>query len=197
MKNFLLIVALLFLNALMNAGCLKKEKREGDYAIDLGGVHCQNNIMDANELGTDCGGSCAPCEQNKAPCTLAPNTLYIQNETGSLEAKELVTSNIDTLENGHLQFLATLDNSINGLIQLTFNQKINLAQTYTGTEFDQSSGNFVQVVYTESGWDDRLGSGTVYVYIDDEGKYIIESCSYKFQPSSPQFIEFQWFNLSF
>ena len=193
MKNLLFIVAI----ALINAGCLKKEKRDGDYALDLGGVHCQNNIMDENELGTDCGGSCAPCEQNKAPCSLADNTLNIQNETGSLETKTLVSSNVDTLQNGNVQFTATLDNSNNGVIQLTFNQRINLAQTYTGTEFDQSTGNFVKVLYTESGWEDRLGSGAVYVYLNDEGNYIIQSCSYKFEPASLQFIEFQWFNLTF
>jgi hypothetical protein len=56
-------------------GCRKKEFHE-DLLRDENSFlpsHCFNDMMDGDELGTDCGGSCNDCEQIPEGCSLPLN----------------------------------------------------------------------------------------------------------------------------
>jgi hypothetical protein len=52
-----------------DADCSAPDAAPGDAGPP---AHCANGVRDANELGDDCGGACAPC----VPCTTTPHTRY-------------------------------------------------------------------------------------------------------------------------
>ncbi len=188
---------ILILSIFIVFGCRKKEKRTETFLEDLGAIHCFNGILDGDETGIDCGGSCEPCEQNIAPCNLTPNTLYL-TDGWVYETKVLLSSTIDTLANGNIRFTAEMDNSSNGKIEFVFDKPLDFSKVYSGDYYLTGSGYKVDILYTENGWPDQEGSGTVYIFLEDNGDINFQSCDYDFGGTwNAQDNETSWFNLTF
>lgn len=185
------------LGSLVLISCRKKIERDVDLASNAGPLHCQDNLFNEDEIGTDCGGvDCAACVENAAPCTNPNNKVYLF--LGPVAQLKSVTSTEVTENSGTWTYTAYTGGGTINYLRLIFSSKPNVSTTYTGvtgTSFIES--NEVDIVYSDVSNGDRIGSGSVYVTYTS-GVYNMSSCDYSFHewgqttPSSTQ-----WFNVSF
>ncbi len=174
------IIWCLIIATLVLAGCRKMVLREVD--TDFSDEHCSNGILDADEIGEDCGGEdCAACVQTSAPCTLDSNTIYGFVNGPFLNDYPFIDHELDTTTDSFWRFKAWT-NATNYLY-LRFNQRPDVETVYMGTSDGISLEDYeVFVTYYQAyPNDDLLGSGNVYVNYANN-KFTISSCDFGFHP---------------
>ena len=164
---------------LLTSSCRKKvEKDVLTYEETLGFTpHCYNNQMDFDEVGTDCGGECEPCEQNYPTCEIIPDVFDL--EYGLLIVP--VTSYSSTGPGWSDQYVFTAFADEGRYLEFTFEGKINIMNYYKGTNSVFLDPDEVGIKYgTDAGttlycgYEERL-----YVNLEDD-HYILSGCDMVF-----------------
>ncbi len=157
MKKSLILffTLLLFVASFMNS-CRKEEPRNmgSGNVIQDSPSHCFNHIMDEDETGFDCGGSCPACNTFDAPCTTTNNVFVANATTLNLTTTCFLNSNNEYVIKGVLGA---------NYVEITFPNSVvwsGIFDIATGTAFF----NEVGVNYYTNGWNHYgIGSGSVYV----------------------------------
>lgn len=172
------IIWTLMISALVLAGCRKMVLRDVD--TNFTDQHCSNGLMDADEIGVDCGGAdCAECTQTVVPCTLDTNIINGFVNGPLYNDYAFIDHELDTTTDSFWRFKAWT-NATNYLY-LRFNGRPNIEQVYTGTADGTTLEDYeVFVTYYQAyPNDDLVGSGNVYVnYANDQ--FTISSCDFDF-----------------
>jgi hypothetical protein len=192
--NFIVSIGLLT-TLLLGNGCRKKVERE-ELANGNIVAHCSNYIMDADEIGTDCGGiDCDSCATNTPPCTLPENKLRMLHGP-TIQNLNLYNKSYSVVES-HWVFIAYTDAGNDEYIKFDFPSKPNITTIYKG----QSDASFLEsdevyIYFYGYSTPDMYGAGDVYVNFID-GKYHLTSCDYSFHSSGGPTLTGQNFNISF
>jgi|GEM_PF-2656116 len=188
------ILSLLAVTLVFGA-CRKKVLREEATLPEIV-EHCFNNVMDEDELGTDCGGAgCDSCEANLPPCELPENILRMRH--GPTIQNLTLYNTSHSVVGSHWFFRAYIDESDLEYIEFEFASKPNLTTTYAGQvegSFLEQDEVFIQFYGYSSA--DMFGTGEVYVNLVGDS-YVISSCDYSFQSWGIPAFDGQYFNISF
>jgi hypothetical protein len=170
-------IPILILSCLIVFGCRKKEVRDVLTYEETTGINpnCYNNLMDFDELGTDCGGECEPCQIDDVPCEITPNEFNYEDGWYTLPIESTAINGPDG-ENRY-EYIAYAEEG--RYMSFLFEGKINLANKYTNSGLLYSDE--VQIKY-------RTNAGTnlfcVYgerLYINfEDGHYIFSACELGF-----------------
>ncbi|MFK8039107.1 MAG: hypothetical protein AB8B74_12505 [Crocinitomicaceae bacterium] len=174
-KNQVLLI--LSLTLLVLFGCRKKVLRDVVTVDSLGVIHCSNNIFDGDELGLDCGGSCDPCQQLKAPCELTNNEINVF--TGFVVQSKSFTANktleIDSLT-GEYTFKAYTDGT--DYLEFYFETKPDITRTYKDGDLIANDG-IATVIYKSNSSTDMYMHGELFLN-SENGIYSFSSCDADF-----------------
>ena len=111
---------------LLTVSCRKKIEREYEIT-DPVSAHCQNGILDADEIGLDCGGAnCEPCSQYEADCTLPDDKVKMFYTSGIAETIDIIDTSIDSVASSKWVFTATIDDSGLEYFEITFPSNLKL-----------------------------------------------------------------------
>ncbi len=180
--------------------CRKKEHIEYNDKSDFQNPHCYNEKMDTNELGTDCGLDCKPCEQIYPPCTLPKDTLRVFNTFDVINIKIDSTSIVESTD--YTTYYAYgLDNyGYPVFLEIKMKSKPDISKKYFGKTTDNCSSEIgstcVYIAFHRYGANKRTGTGDVYINYDN-GHYIFSSCDYDFSELNSQAGFNQRFNITF
>ncbi len=163
MMTLLLLVA-----SFMNS-CRKEEARnlgDGNILQDSP-LHCFNHVMDEDETGFDCGGSCLACNTFDAPCVTSNNVMVANSATLNMTSTCFLNSN---------DYYVIKGVSGANYVEITFPQN----STWSGI-FDVATGqaffNEVGVNYFSNNWN-HYGIGTGVIYVNRIGDQLnVELCS--------------------
>jgi hypothetical protein len=192
--NFIVSIGLLS-TLLLGNGCRKKVERE-ELANGNIVTHCSNYIMDADEIGTDCGGAdCDSCITNAPPCSLPDNKLRMLH--GPIIKNLNLYNKSSSIVGTHWVFRAYIDPDDSEFIEFDFPNKPDITTIYKG-QLDPSflESDEVFIYYYGYSTPDMYGLGDVYVNFID-GKYHLTSCDYSFRSSGGLILTGQYFNISF
>ena len=180
MKNAFIFLVSMF--CILTISCRKEELRS-DIIIASesanGGAHCYNGIMDSDEVGTDCGGSCGSCDEFAGLCTDAvDNTIRIRSTTSNVDRTVNFISDtayVDTDGEYHLEAIT----SDNDKLHITFGYRPDATLAYKVTSSTVLNECHVSVDVNGFGKlsSSPLSSGAQYVYLtDSNGRYSFRSC---------------------
>jgi hypothetical protein len=167
MNKLIISISALFLILM---GCNRDMTLRTDVKILDTPLTCLNTILDTNEVGLDCGGSCAPCDSLTPTCNSVNNQLIFDGSTFTL-------SNATFIEVDYRFVTKAFFN--NGDSYITINlRSFDPSRTYS-MESNDSEPAFVEIYHTiESSFSSKLvtlADGTVYVH-DVDGKRVITIC---------------------
>ena len=167
MKKFLLSI---ILTSLLAVGCTRDMTLRTDVKTLDTPLTCINAVLDTNEVGVDCGGSCAPCDSITPSCSPLNNQLIFDGATFTL------SNGTFTELNGRYISKAFFNNG-DSYININL-RSFDPSRTYKmgSNDFEPA---FVEMYHTiESNFTSKLVTltgGTVYVH-DVNGKRVITVC---------------------
>lgn len=181
-----ILAALLFL--ILISSCTKRELRTFQYPLP---EHCYNDVMDANEIGTDCGGDCDDCEQKIPNCSLDSNEITIQLN-GIDSSMSFIDCSVSASE--YYYYFTAYTNSTDYLA-LKIYKPLDVTKSHNGESDSLWSSVFVK--YYQSNGLHKTGDGTVYINFENN-IYTISSCHYYFDDEGDNdIIEGQHFSADF
>ena len=177
------------------SNCRKQEIRD-DFADPEVSELCTNGILDEGEDWIDCGGECAPCSDQVAPCVLANNSIHLEGFVVDANPDVISTSLI--IDGSSHEYKALTQETGTHYLRIVFNEEPKAYKIYTGTTSEFVHDNEVYVEYRQ-GSSLRKGEGDVYVISEGDGAYTIMSCDYGFYDESLESVpeETQTFKVTF
>lgn len=167
----------LVLLSIASYSCRKKELRTDIDVVEpqTDNEHCYNWIMDEDEVGTDCGGSCSsPCSSGNAPCTTADLTMSVTT-LGSTTVSEL--SIISAGVNGNGIYEINYESNDGNALTIFFDSKPNAAVIYSlsnGVSSTKAAFKFLH----DGIYVDTSSNTTGVLYLSDSnGSLVIQACS--------------------
>lgn len=177
MKKLLLLFTL---TSLLTMSCTRDTTLRTDVLLLDTPLTCLNAVLDTNEIGVDCGGSCAPCDSLTPSCTPTNNELIFDGSTFALSNGTFTELNDRYISKAYFN---------NGDSYITINlRSFDPSRTYQmgSNDFEPA---FVEMYHTiESSYSPKLVTltdGTVYVH-DVNGKRVITVCGGRYYSWSAQ-----------
>lgn len=169
MRYLSLTLTLVVSIQLLTTTCRKNKELELEeyYDQSFADSLCYNDIMDANELGEDCGGPCEPCMEFDLPCEPESNIIDIE----VYSPWPVVEIEVDTLVGNWVFKAFTVDG---GHFRFTFSGRPDIAQVHTLDSTPYHLGEVDIDWVTETGTVKNVVGLMYPSYVD--GHYVFEAC---------------------